>query len=68
MRNKVSSLIKSLDMTAYRFAQLIDTPLTTVYCLQKDPSRIPSGEIMDRIFSAFPHAEILDVLEKNLAK
>ena len=65
MKNKISSLIEELGITAYKFAKVTDILLGTVYELQKDETRIPSGKIMDRIFLAFPDVEIVDLIEKG---
>ena len=65
MKNKISSLIEGLGITAYKFAKVADIPLGTVYEIQRDATRMPSGKIMDRIFLAFPDVEIVDLIEKG---
>ncbi len=53
MRNRIESLLKELDVTAYRFAE--DTGITknTVYSLKNNPAQFPSGEVFDRIIKQY---------------
>jgi len=63
MKNKVDSLIKSLGITPYRFAEMTGISKNTVYLLKNNPSQFPSEPVFDRIIGTFPQVQVQDIIE-----
>ena len=51
--NKIQQLVKSRGISVYRFQHDADIGQRTAYDLFNDPTKIPSGEVLDKICSAY---------------
>jgi len=63
VRNRIQTFIDSRGMTPYQFWKATGVAQATAYRLYKNPNDIPSGNVLDSIFKAFPDAQPNDLLE-----
>lgn len=60
--NTIKQFVDSREMTPYHFWKVTGIAQATAYRLYKNPSDIPSGNVLDAIFKAFPEARPNDLL------
>lgn len=51
--NKIQGLVDSRGISVYRFRQNTGIGQRTAYDLYNDPTKVPSGDVLDKICSAY---------------
>lgn len=62
MINTIKQFVDNREMTPYQFWKVTGIAQATAYRLYKNPSDIPSGNVLDAIFKAFPEAQPNDLM------
>lgn len=67
LKNRIQSLLKSRRITAYRFIKETGIGATLGYELARDPAKIPSVAIIEKICDTYKiqPSEIIDWIENS---
>lgn len=62
VKNRIKSFVDGLGITRYEFAQKTGISRNTAYYLYARPDQIPTAEVMDKIYRAFPTVQPNDLI------
>lgn len=60
--NKVSELLQQENLTPYTVARDLNLPVTTIYKLAKEPTRLPRKDVLEFLILYFD-VEVEDILQ-----